>query len=63
VGLHSRGVGFLAKGCYVGDTRCDIVKDNGGKVAVFNIELNSPSDKIADFAFVGPACQGVGTRR
>lgn len=32
----------------------DIVKDNGGKVAVFNIELNPRSDKIADFAFVGP---------
>ena len=32
----------------------EIVKDNGGKVAIFNIELGSPSDEVADFTFVGP---------
>ena len=32
----------------------EIVKDNGGRVAVFNIELGSPSDEVADFTFVGP---------
>lgn len=31
-----------------------IVKENGGKVAVFNIELGSPSDEMADFTFDGP---------
>jgi len=31
----------------------EIVKDNGGKVAVFNIELSSQS-KTADFGFIGP---------
>lgn len=31
----------------------DIVKDNGGKVALFNIKVTS-ADKKADFKFVGP---------
>jgi NAD-dependent deacetylase sirtuin 5 len=34
-------------------TFAEIVKNNGGKIAVFNVELNSQS-MTADFAFIGP---------